>query len=92
MHGRNDRREFEGQVASDFTTWFVQGDYVFLPWVIGALRYETVNLPAGFHDIEAVVPHMTLLLRANIKLAIEGQVYLNESGRNRGLFNLSFAF
>jgi len=67
-------------------------DDVFLPWVIGALRYETVNLPAGFRDIEAVVPHMTLLLRANIKLAVEGQLYRNGSGRNRGLFNISFAF
>ena len=55
-------------------------------------RYETVNLPAGFRDIEAVVPHMTLLLRANIKLAVEAQLYRNGSGRNRGLFNVSFAF
>jgi len=92
MHGRNDRREFEGSVGTAFTTWFVQGDYVFLPWVIGAIRYETVNLPAGFRDIHAVVPHMTLLLRANIKLAVEGQLYRNESGSNRGLFNISFAF
>ena len=92
MHGRNDRLEFEGSVGTDFTTWFVQGDYVFLPWVIGAVRYETVNLPVGFRDIEAVVPHMTLLLRANIKLAVEAQLYRNGSGRNRGLFNVSFAF
>ena len=92
MHGRNDRREFEGRVGTDFTTWFVQGDYVFLPWVIGAVRYETVNLPAGFRDIEAIVPHLTLLLRANIKLAVEGQLYRNASGRKRGLFHISFAF
>ena len=70
MQGQNDRREFDGRVGTDFTTWFVQGDYVFLPWVIGALKYETVNLPAGFRDIETLVPHLTLLLRANVKLAV----------------------
>ena len=92
MQGQNDRREFDGRVGTDFTTWFVQGDYVFLPWVIGALRYETVNLPAGFRDIETLVPHLTLLLRANVKLAVEGQLYRNGSGRNRGLLNVSVAF
>ncbi len=93
MYGRNDRLGFDevGEEV-DFKTWFIQGDYVFLPWVIGALRYEKVDLPDDFLDIERVVPHVTLLVRANIKFAVEGQLYRNDSGRNQAAFNITFAF
>ncbi|MFQ5791120.1 MAG: hypothetical protein ACE5JI_11675, partial [Acidobacteriota bacterium] len=92
LYGKNDRRAFDGRENVDFTSWFVQGDYVILPWVIGALRYEKVDLPTGFVDVERLLPHVTLLVRANVKLVVEGQLYRNESGRDRGLFNITFAF
>jgi len=93
MYGRNDRLGFDevGEEV-DFKTWFIQGDYVILPWVIGALRYEKVDLPDDFLDIERVVPHITLLARANIKFVVEGQLYRNDSGRNQVAFNITFAF
>lgn len=92
MYGRNNRIGFDGFEETDFNTWFVQGDYVFMPWVIGALRYEKVDLPDNFLDIERWVPHVTLLIRANVKFVAEGQFYRNDAARNRGALNITFAF
>jgi CheY-like chemotaxis protein len=52
------------------TAWFVELDRVFLPWVIGALRYERLQVD-GKSSVTQVTPNVTLLVRANIRVSLE---------------------
>ncbi len=78
--------------TAEFTSWFTEADYVIYPWLIGALRYEQVDLPMPMHDIERWTPHVTALIRANVKFTFDAELYPKEDVRNRYLFNFAFAF
>ncbi len=79
----------------DFTysAWFLEGDYVFLPWLHGALRYEWLR-PAreDAPDIKRIVPNVTALIRANVKAYVEYQRDLGETDDYLLLASLRFAF
>jgi hypothetical protein len=65
------------------STWFVQADYVFLPWMIGYLRYEDLEKGIDIRDSEPEdlqrwVPGLTLAIRANVRIAFEAQLYQDD--------------
>ena len=78
--------------TAEFTSWFTEADYVIYPWLIGALRYEQVDLPQPMHDIERWTPHVTALIRANVKFTFDAELHPKEGVRNRYFFNFAFAF
>ncbi len=78
--------------TAEFTSWFTEADYVIYPWLIGALRYEQVDLPQPMHDIERWTPHVTALIRANVKFTFDAQLHPKEGIRDRYFFNFAFAF
>jgi len=87
--------ELELEGVDDFTykTWFVQGDYVLMPWLHGAVRYEWLD-PASRSapDFKRIVPNVTALIRANVKAYLEFQRDLGDSDNYVVLGALRFAF
>lgn len=82
----------EDHARASFTSWFTEADYVIYPWLIGAVRYERVDLPTPMRDVERWIPHVTALIRANVKFTFDAELHPKESERNRFLFNFAFAF
>lgn len=87
VHGREFKsieREF------NFDTYFVEADYVILPWVIAVLRYDHVARPGP--NIKRMVPGIVLAFRANVRLVNEGEIYLDDSGDSLARIRLDFLF
>ncbi len=86
-------RELRAQADFTYRTWFAEGDYVLMPWLHGALRYEWLR-PAreGAADFKRLVPNLTALIRANVKASIEYQRDLGERDDYLVLANLRVAF
>ena len=85
--------EFVATVEPTYDSWFVQGDYVFYPWLHGAARYETVtpgdrNVPS----LRTGVFNVSGLVRANIKAIVEYQRDLREAKNHSLDVVLRFAF
>jgi hypothetical protein len=105
-----------GSLASqsvDSKSWFVETEYVFYPWLIPSLRFETLSLDLpknnGFglqpqQDQQRFVASITALVRANVKVVLEGIFYVQNEvnskqtpsqGTNNDdavLIHLDFAF
>lgn len=82
----------EHGAKADFRAWFLQADYVVFPWLVGALRYERVDLPQPMLDLERWVPHVTALLRANAKFSFDAALYPDDRARDRYVFLITFGF
>jgi hypothetical protein len=76
-----------GTVSSgsvDSRSWFLETEYVVYPWLIPSLRYETLvlglpNNVAGLQSAqnqERFVASITALVRANVKVVLEGVMYV----------------
>lgn len=79
--------------AFTYHTWFAEGDYVLMPWLHGALRYEWLR-PArdDAADFKRIVPNVTALVRANVKAYVEYQRDLGARDNYLLLSGLRFAF
>lgn len=68
----------------DSRSWFLETEYVVYPWLIPSLRYETLvldlpnNVPGlqSAQNQERFVASITALVRANVKVILEGVVYV----------------
>ena len=64
--------------------WFGEADYFIFPWMIGYLRYETMdvshsdNSVAEYSDRSRFLPGVIFLARANIKVTLEGEFYTED--------------
>jgi hypothetical protein len=77
---KNDNPSGNGQNLQT-KAWFIEGDYVLYPWLIPILRYE--NTKVGSADaVQMIVPAVTVLVRANIRCYAEGQIRLDNAGKN----------
>ncbi len=83
-------RTASGDVRAD--AWFAKVDYLLFPWVLGTLKYdrldvraEASSLPSGATlqagDRRRLTSGAALLIRQNVRLAIEGRFYLNGDAR-----------
>ncbi len=64
--------------------WFIQGDTVLLPWLVGTLRYDQGLGQRDFLHVKRVVPGVSMMLRANVVLSAEAPLYV---GDKNGLLN-----
>ncbi len=102
MFGKNEIEDHEAPLSYKSHAWFVEADYMLLPWVVVAARYELANVkPVTSNGLQLterlpilrrVVPHITLLLRANVKLAFESNRYFNNYADDTYRVDLDFAF
>ena len=75
-----------------YTSWYTQADYVILPHLVGALRYESVA-PSSGAVISRAIPSVNILLRPNVKLVGEGVVMTSGSNRTYTVLGgLDYAF
>jgi hypothetical protein len=100
LHGTDTLRQqdpdtgaFLAETAPDYHDWFVQADYMFYPWLLGAVRYETLTPgDRSVGNLEILTANASALIRANIKAMLEYQRDLKE-GDNHSLDALiRFAF
>jgi hypothetical protein len=100
VHGKDTLRQFDA-TSGDFLTaieptydsWFVQGDYVIYPWLLGSARYETVA--PGDRSVPSVrtgVFNLSGLIRANVKAMVEYVRDLREAKNHSIDAVLRFAF
>lgn len=96
----------------DSRSWFVESEYIVYPWLIPSLRYETLalDLPNNVAGLQSqqnqarFVASITALVRANIKVVLEGVMYvqnqvaskqtpsLGTNNDNAVVLRLDFAF
>jgi hypothetical protein len=100
LHGTDTLRQFDPasgdfleELKPSFNGWFAQADYVIYPWLLGAVRYET--LTPGDRSVPSVrtgVVNMSALVRANVKAMLEYQRDLREGSNHSLNAILRFAF
>jgi hypothetical protein len=83
VHGRDFDLE-SGPPRVNTNAWFTEGDVVILPWVMGIFRYDQAIGDQNFLHVKRVVPGMSFMIRANIILSVEGNIYV---GKNNNLLN-----
>lgn len=77
-HGRDEIAEYVDSAPDvntyTYNTWFLEGDYVLLPWLHPGVRYEWLD-PADSEapNFQRVVPTVSALIRANVKASVEYQ-------------------
>jgi len=65
--------------------WFIEGDVVTLPWIVGIVRYDQAEGDAAFLHVKRVVPAVSMMIRANVILGVEGKIHVG--GEKNGLLN-----
>lgn len=91
--------------AITYKSWLVKTEYFVYPWLLPTLRYEREtfdNVPSllnlGNTDPARFVPNLNILIRANVRLSLEGVVYskartlINGSKIDRDSFIVFFDF
>jgi hypothetical protein len=76
-----------------------EADYRVLPWVMPAFRFEKTNFSDGRRNIVQLVPAVSVLVRANVRLLAEGHLFNRlaatdsaRTGLNETLVRLEFLF
>lgn len=80
--------------------WFVEGDVVTVPWIVGILRYDQAIGDPAFLHVKRLVPGVAIMVRANVIISAEAPLYLgtknsllNGDTENSGAaFRLAFFF
>lgn len=80
--------------------WFVEGDVVTWPWLVGIFRYDQAVGDPAFLHVKRVVPGVALMIRANVVLTAEAPIYLGdknalsngEVAKSGAVVRLSFFF
>jgi hypothetical protein len=75
--------------------YYVQGNYVLYPWLIGLIRYEWEDKDTDDDNVKpvnAVIPGITVMARANVKLLFELKKFLDEANKKKDTFVLQINF
>ena len=75
--------------------YFIQGNYVIFPWLIGIVRYEWEDKDTDKDDVKSVnsiIPGVTVMMRANVKLIFEIKKPLDEANKGFDAFALQINF
>ncbi|MBI3195455.1 MAG: hypothetical protein HYZ34_13470 [Ignavibacteriae bacterium] len=75
--------------------YYVQGNYVLYPWLIGLLRYEWEDKDSDIDTVEpvnAIIPGVTVMARANVKFILELKKYLDEANKYNDTFVMQMNF
>lgn len=89
----DEEQSLQEEGDSSYDAWFIEGDYVVMPWLHGAVRYEWLK-PAldGAPTFKRIVPNVSALIRANVKAYVEYQRNLGDSDDYVLLTSVRFLF
>jgi hypothetical protein len=76
----------------DTSAFFVQADYMLLPWVMPTLRFEKTKYSDGRKPVREVIAAANIALRANVRVLLEGHFYGANTGKNEGMIRFEFLF
>jgi hypothetical protein len=81
------------------SSFFIEAEWMALPWVMPAARFEKTNFSDGRRNVRQFVPSVNLAVRANVRVVVEGRFFNRVSpnstartGTNEGLARLEFLF
>ncbi|MBI3754508.1 MAG: hypothetical protein HY266_10785 [Deltaproteobacteria bacterium] len=83
----NPRGDFKG---TSVISYFSQADVAFYPWLIGIVRYGAADIDYEGKKDEAIIS-LAALMRANIKLTLEGALHTTGGESDIWLVKLAFA-
>jgi len=75
--------------------YYAQGNYVIYPWLIGLVRYEWEDRDTdkdAVKPVNAIIPGITLMARANVKLVFEFKKFLDEANKKNNTFVVQINF
>ena len=74
--------------------YYVQTNGVIYPWLIGLVRYEWTRADIHSSDpaVMSIIPGITFLPRANIKLSLEAKKFLDKVNSKNTTFSLGIGF
>ena len=75
--------------------YYAQANAVLYPWLIGLLRYEWEDRDTGqdlVKPVNSIIPGMTLMARANVKLMFEFKKFLDEANKKNDTFVIQINF
>jgi hypothetical protein len=85
--------------TTDSSSIMAEADYLFLPWIMPAFRFEKTNYSDGRRNVIQLIPMISFLVRANVRLLGEGHFYNRvadgsaaRTGVNEGIIRLEFLF
>lgn len=91
IHGHHDNPWFVATpIETDGTSWFAKAEYMFYPWVMGRVLFETLDWdePAGTGvgsgyggslDQKRILFGPVFAVRANVRLALEAEIYTDHT-------------
>ena len=85
----------DGTADRSSMVYYAQGNYVFYPWLIGLVRYEWEDRDTDadlVKPVNAFIPGVTVMARANVKLVFEFKKFLDEANKKKDTFTLQFNF
>ncbi|MEK6551882.1 MAG: hypothetical protein AABZ54_00335 [Bacteroidota bacterium] len=71
--------------------YYLQGNYVFFPWLIGLARYEWEDKDTDsdlVKPVNAIIPGITVMVRANVKFVLEFKKFLDDANEKKDTFVL----
>lgn len=74
-----------------YNLYFAEASYRIYPWLMGLVRYELAN-PDGLKSVSRVIPHISALIVANVKLSIETRLDPNNFAFDNIFLGIDFAF
>jgi hypothetical protein len=98
VHGRDVVFAENRRVNSN--AWFIEGDVVTFPWVVGTFRYDQAIGDQEFLHVKRFVPGVSIMVRANVVLSAEAPIvfgdkhsFLNgEAAHGGGAIRVAFFF
>ncbi len=83
----------------DSSSIMAEADYRVLPWVMPTFRFEKTNYSDGRRNVVQMIPSISFLVRANVRVLAEGHFFnrvrstgSDRTGLNEGIFRLEFLF
>ena len=74
------------------SSYFSEADLAIYPWLIAAVRYGVADIEHEKENKDEVVVSLLALVRANIKLTIEGALHTTGGEGDLGIVKLDFVF
>jgi len=87
--------EIPGTPDRKSLAYYLQGNYVFYPWLIGIVRYEWEDKDTekdAVKPVNAIIPGVTVMARANVKLVFEFKKFLDEANKKNDTFGVQINF
>ena len=70
--------------------YFSEADLAIYPWLIAAVRYGVVDIERETENKDEVIVSLSALIRANIKLVVEGALHTTGGEGDLGIVKLEF--